>query len=385
MSIMEASELIEIINRGEDSAHQFKSNITNPESIAAEMVAFSNTKGGMLIIGVDDNGSLIGVPDGEVGRINQLLANTATNSVKNPINPFTENIVVEGKRIIVVHIPEGIDKPYFDNNGVVWLKSGSDKRRVTSREELRRLYQSSDLVHADEIPVNGASMENLDLKFFRDFYRLEYDENVDDADIEIRQLMNNLNLAKGNILNIAGLLLFSQKPEIYKPAFIVKAISFVGNDPGGLEYRDSEDISGKLPEQYKKTLSFITRNLRKIQNGQGINSPGILEIPKIVLEELLVNALIHRDYFINAPIRVFIFDNRLEIISPGILPNNLTIENIKSGVSVIRNDILASFATKILPYRGIGTGVRRALKSYPEIQLVNDTENNQFKVIVTRK
>lgn len=382
---MEASELIEIINRGEDSAHQFKSNITNPESIAAEMVAFSNTKGGMLIIGVDDNGSLIGVPDGEVGRINQLLANTATNSVKNPINPFTENIVVEGKRIIVVHIPEGIDKPYFDNNGVVWLKSGSDKRRVTSREELRRLYQSSDLVHADEIPVNGASMENLDLKFFRDFYRLEYDENVDDADIEIRQLMNNLNLAKGNILNIAGLLLFSQKPEIYKPAFIVKAISFVGNDPGGLEYRDSEDISGKLPEQYKKTLSFITRNLRKIQNGQGINSPGILEIPKIVLEELLVNALIHRDYFINAPIRVFIFDNRLEIISPGILPNNLTIENIKSGVSVIRNDILASFATKILPYRGIGTGVRRALKSYPEIQLVNDTENNQFKVIVTRK
>lgn len=382
---MEALELLEIIGRGEDSTHQFKSNITNTESVAGEMVAFSNTKGGMLLIGVDDDGTRVGVADGDVERINQLIANTATNSIKNPINPFTENITIEGKRIIVVHIPEGIDKPYLDNNGVVWVKSGSDKRRVTSREELRRLFQSSDLVHADEIPVNGANLDKLNLDFFKEFFESEYNETIDDSEVNIERLLNNLNLATGNLLNVAGLVLFSRNPENYKPTFIIKAICFVGNDVEVEEYRDSEDINGNLLDQYKKSLSFVMRNLRRVQNGQGVNSPGEIEIPKIVLEEMLVNALIHRDYFINAPIRIFIFDNRLEIISPGVLPNNLTIDNIKSGVSVIRNDIIASFATKLLPYRGIGTGVRRALRNYPEIELVNDTANNQFKVIVIRK
>jgi ATP-dependent DNA helicase RecG len=103
------------------------------------------------------------------------------------------------------------------------------------------------------------------------------------------------------------------------------------------------------------------------------------------LEELLTNALIHRDYFISAPIRVFIFSDRVEIISPGHLPNNLTVENIKTGNSNIRNPILASFATKILPYRGLGNGVRRALKEYPDIDLLDDKASNLFKVVIKRR
>jgi ATP-dependent DNA helicase RecG len=103
-----------------------------------------------------------------------------------------------------------------------------------------------------------------------------------------------------------------------------------------------------------------------------------------VLEELIANALIHRDYFISAPIRIFIFNNRVEIISPGHLPNNLTIENIKSGNSNIRNPILASFATKLLPYRGLGSGIRRALKAYPNIDFIDDRDNNLFKAIITK-
>ena len=105
-------------------------------------------------------------------------------------------------------------------------------------------------------------------------------------------------------------------------------------------------------------------------------------MPRIVWEELLANALIHRDYFISAPVRVFVFSNRVEIISPGHLPNNLTLENIKAGNSNIRNPILASFATKLLPYRGLGSGVLRALKAYPSINLIDDREGNLFKVIV---
>ncbi|MBW1612605.1 MAG: putative DNA binding domain-containing protein [Deltaproteobacteria bacterium] len=381
---MEALELIEILERGEDSGHQFKANITNAESLAGDMVAFANTKGGMIIIGADNNGRIARLTADDIRRLNQLLANTATNNVKNPINPITENVKIGDDLLMVVHIAEGTNKPYMDNNGVVWVKSGSDKRRVTSREELRRLFQSSDLVHADEVPVNGSTENDIDLKYFKDFYQKEYEEDFERSEIPFIQVLNNLNLARNNNLNIAGLLLFGKEPEKYKPAFIIKAVAFVGNDPAGDKYRDSIDIKGKLEEQYKGAIDFLKRNLKYIQDKKGINTLGNLEIPPIVLEELVVNALIHRNYFINTSIRLFIFDNRIEIISPGRLPNNLTIENIKSGNSNIRNDIITSFATKVLPYRGIGTGIRRAIKNYPDIDFVNDMEGEQFVAIIKR-
>jgi ATP-dependent DNA helicase RecG len=105
-----------------------------------------------------------------------------------------------------------------------------------------------------------------------------------------------------------------------------------------------------------------------VQSGQGVNSPGIPEIPPSVFEELLVNALIHRDYLVNATIRLFIFDDRIEIISPGHLPNNLTVEKIRSGISNIRNPILVSYVAKgLLPYKGLGSGIKRALEDWPDI------------------
>ena len=103
-----------------------------------------------------------------------------------------------------------------------------------------------------------------------------------------------------------------------------------------------------------------------------------------MFEELLANALIHRDFFISAPVRIFVFDNRIEIISPGHLPNNLTVANIRSGNSNIRNPILASYATHLLPYRGLGSGIFRSLNAYPEIEFDDDRAGNQFKVTIRR-
>lgn len=117
-----------------------------------------------------------------------------------------------------------------------------------------------------------------------------------------------------------------------------------------------------------------------------MNAPGIPEIPPSVFEELLVNALIHRDYLVNATIRVFIFDNRIEIISPGNLPNNLTVEKIRSGISNIRNPILVSYIAKgLLPYRGLGSGIKRALDNWPDIDFSDDREGCVFIATVHRK
>ena len=163
-------------------------------------------------------------------------------------------------------------------------------------------------------------------------------------------------------------MLFGRNPQRYRPAFLVKAVSFVGNSPAGTRYRDSQDIEGCLRDLCKGTISF--RNLRRLQNEKGFNTQGDLEVLPAALEELVVNMLLHRDYFISAPWRVMMFDNRIELISPGALPNNITVENIRHGVSVIRNPLIASFATKAdeLPYRGIGTGILRALSTVPTLR-----------------
>lgn len=135
---------------------------------------------------------------------------------------------------------------------------------------------------------------------------------------------------------------------------------------------------------FQQTLGFIVANTRAAQGDQGFNSQGQPEIPRAVWEELVVNALIHRDYFISAPVRVLVFADRVEIISPGHLPNNLTIENIKAGNSNMRNPVLASFAVKLLPYRGLGSGLLRALRAWPRIDLIDDRAGNLFKAIVVR-
>ena len=105
-----------------------------------------------------------------------------------------------------------------------------------------------------------------------------------------------------------------------------------------------------------------------------------------MFEELLVNALVHRDYLVSAPIRLFIFDNRIELVSPGHLPNNLTVEKIRAGISNIRNPILVSYVAKgLLPYHGLGSGIKRALDAWPQIDFVDDRDGSQFVATVHRK
>ncbi len=386
---MEAIEHLERINRLEDSYTQFKINITNAVSLAGDFVAFSNSNDGIIYVGVSNDGDIVGLTADDVDRINQLISNAATDCVRPSIAPKTENVSLGDKIIIAITIKEGISKPYSDNTGAYWVKSGSDKRR-TSREELQRMFQSSALVHADEVPVEGASTNNIDIDHFSTFFEKQYGESFEHVlerdDISLTQMFNNLGIAKGGTLNLAGLMLFGRNPQHYRPAFIVKAVSFVGNDPAGDRYRDSQDYDGCLRDLYENTSTFLKRNLRYLQNEKGFNTQGDLEISLIALEELIVNMLVHRDYFISAPWRVMIFDNRIELISPGALTNNLTIANIRSGVSVTRNPIITSYASKNygLPYRGFGTGIRRALAAVPSLVLTSDHERNLFIATIPR-
>ena len=381
---MNSQKLLKIIARDEDSKHQFKADVTRANALAAEMVAFSNSGGGQIFIGINNDGSIAGLTREDVGRINQIISNAASHNVHPPINPATDNIALPEGIVLIVTIDPGFNKPYQDNTGVFWVKNGADKRKVTSREEIQRMFQTSGLLHGDEVPVNGTSLSDLDLEYFQEFFRREYSESWESQAVSLSQLLENMSLASEGKLNLAATLLFTKAPNYKLPVFIVKAVSYPCQDIDVSHYIESADLKGKLSDLFQSTLNFMMRNIAYLQRQQDVNSLGEPEIPKIVFEELLVNALIHRDYLISAPIRIFIFSDRIEIISPGHLPNHLSVENIKKGISNIRNPILASFATRILPYRGLGSGIRRALNAYPAIELIDDREGNVFKVIIAR-
>jgi len=381
---MENIELLDIINRGEDSRRQFKKNVTNVDSLAIEMVAFSNSTGGMLFIGVDDDGSITGLSVEDIIRINNLISNAASQHIKPAINPITENIRTDNGIVILVDVAAGINKPYLDNNGAIWVKCGADKRKATSREEIQRLFQESNLIHADEIPVPGLTAADIDLDYFKDFFQRRFGESLDNQNQPLPRILENMNLLKETSLTVGSALLFAKTPQFKLPAFIVKAGAFDAVDISTTQYNDNRDIVGRLTDVFRQTVSFVLSNLHHVQGDQGINSVGTPEIPAESIEELVSNALIHRDYFISAPVRVFIFRDRVEIISPGHLPNNLTVENIKSGNSNSRNPTLASFANHLLPYRGYGSGIIRALSKYPHIDFLDDREGNLFKVTLKR-
>ena len=243
------------------------------------------------------------------------------------------------------------------------------------------------LFYTDQMSLVDTSLDDLDLFRFRYFYKQQYDQEIERLDDSAQRILSNLKLLKPPHLTLAGLLLFGKEPQRIQSQFMVKAVTFIGNSLSGTEYLDSEDIGSTLPEQFKNALAFVKRNLRKRQNGQNFNYPGIMEIPEIALEEAIVNALVHRDYLINSSVRVFIFDNRIEIISPGKLPNTATIETIKFGIQIVRNPVLVSFVPKLeLPYRGLGTGIPRMIEEcrkagLPEPEFIEDKASETFKVV----
>jgi predicted HTH transcriptional regulator len=382
---MTEEALQKIISGGESSTVQFKERLPHVESIAHELIAFSNSHGGVIIFGINDKtGEANGLSFEEIRAINQQMVNAASQKMYPPVCIQTETVEIQNSRVVVVTVEEGLSKPYKDANGTIYVKNGADKRKVTSNAELARLLGSGGFLSADELPVFGSSVDEIDSKQFALFFQRKYNKSPDDMGPAFSNILENLDLTKNGVFTLAGLLLFSQKRHKYRPHFSVQCVSVDGSLIGNT-YTDNDGLyEGTLSEVFQKTMDFIGRSMKKVPAGEGFNSPARWEIPHEVFEELIVNALVHRDYFIMATTKVFIYSDRVEIVSPGRLPNSLSIENIKNGVSVVRNPILLSAAQFVLPYKGLGTGILRVYSLYPEVEIQNLIEKNQFKVIVKR-
>ena len=407
---MTAEDIFKLRDTAEQTRIQFKERVTrdNKYDVGCEMVAFSNTHGGMIIVGIDDKtGNVNPLSFKEVQETTSTLGSLADDVVIPRILIDIENVPIEDGVIVVATIKQGKNKPYRDNKGIIWVKQGADKRKVFDNAELISMLMENRQVHPDSMPIRGTSFEDLDETTVKEYlirrFRNDYERQkvtmdelqhkpIDEVASLIDQTPKGILLNYGLVLpdgslTLAALMLMGKYPQRWLPAFTVRCVSFIGNSIGGTEFRDKSggDADGNAVHLYKYIMSFLTRNLRQIQVEKDFNSQGELEVSSATLSEIVVNAILHRSYVIEAPLRVFIFDNRIEIHSPGLLPEGVSTESIKYGVSVPRNKLLFNHGINLLPYTGAGSGITRAMQFTPNIQFVNDNILNEFVVIIERQ
>ena len=418
---MTEKEILQLRDLAEAGQVQFKERITNKEDkydIGCEMVAFSNSRGGRLVIGINDkSGEINALSYMELQETTNLLTSIASENVIPNVLIDVENVPTTGGAVVVATIPEGKNKPYHDNKGIIWVKNGADKRKVFDNSELADMMGDCGRYYADEEAVRDASIEDLDadtikLYMMERFSPVFRGKNIDELTMKdysldqmagfvikgatIERLLRNLRFIRPDgQMTKAAMMLFGKYTQRWLPEITAKCICFFGNSVGGTQFRDKMhdmEIEGNLLNQYRTIMNFFTRNLRKVQVKREFNSLGEMEIPYESLTEYVVNALVHRSLNIKTPIRIFIFDDRVEIHSPGSLPNGLTIEDVKNGTSMPRNVFLFTNANYLLPYTGAGSGVRRALEYDPDAVFsngVSDKEithaSNEFVITIPRK
>ena len=384
---MKTLELIERINNGEDSFTQFKREAISAKDLAKEFVAFLNAAGGVIVFGVEDNGRIQGLSTAQIEELGQLIGNTANENVKPPFYPLVENRSINERKLVIVYVPKGSVKPYSTSGGEYLTKSGADKKKL-SQEELRRLFAESKRLYADEESVYGTDITDLDTALFYKF--LEKDnvavfDAVKLGNLALAQVLENLDLLNNKQLTLAGNLIFGIRPQKFNKSFYIDCCYFDGNDVAVDRFISKRVNDINLLTMIKNSMNFFKNNLKNLQTSENFNSYATLEIDERILIELIVNALVHRDYYIQSSIKLFIFQNRVEIISPGKLTNSLTVEKIKSGISIHRNPILNSICKTILPYSGYGSGIRRALLINEDISFYNDTDKEQFICTIPRE
>jgi predicted HTH transcriptional regulator len=377
---MTEKELVQLCKLGETTTTQYKLEFTTQKQIAEELVAFANTRGGVIIFGAEDKtGKMVGLTYEQVQYTTRELGNTANEQVRPIIYLETEVVMHEEKAFLLAYVKNGEYKPYKDLSGSIWVKQGADKRRVTENSEIRRLLQNSHQYQVDEDGVDGTSEDDIDTKALDEYFKSVFNKRPDEFKIPVGSVLKNAHITDDlGRLTIAGLMFFSKEPQLFRPQFCIKAVWFVGNHIGGSQYHDSRDITGTIPEMYEDAIRWLKSCLNRSQNGQSFNSEGKLEIPEIVFEELIQNSLVHLDLLKPAAIRLLVFDNRIEIVNPGCLPDGQTIEEILMGNSDPRNPQLAQFGSKTMPYRGLGSGIPRVMSEDCDVELIDRPDGNQF-------
>ncbi len=351
-------ELKERILRGEDCRTEFKEGLLRREAIVKSIVSFANTEGGQLIIGVNDTGDITGIEN--LDEAMRIIDDLSYNRCEPPVTVLQERMEADNKIILIVNVPKGSNRPYRTESGHYYIRSGNRSRQA-SREELLRLFQSSESIYFDESTAGKANYRDLNIDYFVEFANQYLHIPVEEE--ELPNYLRNLRLIDRNDKpTVTGLLFFGKRPSDFLHYSRIVCACIKGDDIAIAPF-DKKEITGKIPELIEDTRRFLRLYLVTEHKIEGFASELNEEIPEVALREAIVNAIAHRDYTISAPIRVIIYSDRVEIRTPGKLPNTVTIESIKiGGAHVLRNPTIYNLLYKMGMVTDLGSGVRRIIK-----------------------
>lgn len=369
------SKLQILLQQGENNAVEFKSAGVSPDDLAKEIVAFANTLGGSILMGVEDDGTISGINNNI--QVEEWVTNICRQNIIPPIQVVMQIEKENNLEVLHIEVPKGKDKPYQTNKNQYLVRVGSTNR-IASHQELLRLFQQAGVFHFDATGVQKTTIADLNwskLDKFFDQYGVDFSKESDKE----RLLINTDLMTSEGEVTVAGLLVFGINPQKYLFNASISYAHFQGN---GLDdtLLDKQVIEGTLDYQIDTCLAVIKNNIKHpsvIQGGKTVDSH--FQYPDKVFREIIVNACLHRNYAISGSrIRVFLFEDRLEVRSPGRLPNTVTVEKMRNGVSYASNPVLLKFMENLRYIDKLGRGVpmvyQTALKNNKSLNLEEEGE-----------
>ena len=382
---MQNSELQTIIDAGEGSKTEFKRDGLRPEQLAREIVSFANMNGGRILLGVEDDGTVSGVQRRNLQA--WVMDTVIARCVVPPLIPDYEEVAMDDGVVAVIDVPAGMAKPYAVKRGErldYYLRLGNTCQ-LASREQMARLFESGGLVSVEKMPVHGSGAGELDERRLREYFERILGDD-DTGDWQRRLLYRDLLVETGQgdlRCSYAAYALFALEPRRRLPQAGLRLMVFPGTD---MDYDASldevldlpftglgEQAKGRFIEQSlpERTLSYLQPHISR-ERLSGMTRRRFWDYPQDVIRELLVNAFAHRDWTRQNDTRLVVYRDRMEVTSPGALPNGMTIEKIKAGQQSPRNP----HVVRILRDYGLmddrGMGIRR--KVIPLMRERNGTE-----------
>ncbi|MBN4064113.1 putative DNA binding domain-containing protein [Dehalococcoides mccartyi] len=380
---MNLTELAELIGYGENSGVEFKRDDIRPEKLADEMAALLNLEGGHLLLGIEDDGTVSGLTrDTKIAE--EWVMSIARNNLRPAAIPYWETIEWEPGRIVgVISLPpDAPDKPYKAKRASAWVtkvRVGTTSRDATDDEEMR-LYQQSGRLQYDRKPVPGTDLKDLDLRrltnYFRDFRQQECPDQADEDNWQRLLINTEFMYLDGDraIPSAGGLLLFGNKPNRYLPHAGINAVVYSGTEK---DYAAKERLllrgpavtlfsaNGDVIETgiIEQALEFVRRHTNVSASiDEGGTRQEQWDYPPDAIREAIVNAIAHRDYTITVTdIELSIYSDRLEVISPGRLPNTVTVEKMRAGYRASRNELIKETLRDYKYLEATGLGIPRKI------------------------
>ena len=357
----------------ESSILEFKREVPQKKQILLKtVIGFSNIYGGQIIIGVDDDGEVIGVPEESVEQLQDDLYRSIYDVVAPSIFPSIVTKRMGDSLVIIIDITEGIKKPYHFHSKRIsegtYVRLGAHTVLATP-DIIHQLQWQSQRKFLDEMPVYGASEKDIDKKAFKVFLEKRKQGH---SKIDVDDLLFHYEILvkeQGRVYpSVGGVLLFGKNPsQFFSESFVI--CSHVEGTTG----RDviaTRDAVGSLFQQYKDSIAFITSRLNTsfTITGTGAREEK-LEIPPEAIREIVLNAIVHRNYQLNSPSKITIYDDRVEIFSPGNFPGPLVADKVNMGVTYIRNKVITRIFREVGLIERLGSGFITLFESYAEQKL----------------